>query len=487
MRVRWDLTTSTEGLIGGDLMSVQRMFRGTLVLFVVAALAVTSPTASAAKRPTPGGTMLPIVFVHGQTGSAQQFETQAMRFTSNGYPQHLLYAFEYDTNQTANPVGDLDAFVDDVLAETGAPQVYAIGHSRGTSVWTSYLDGEGGVDGSEKVAKYVNIDGRSPAELPGGVPTIGIWGEWNTAGSGFNRRGDTNAQIGPDPANNFYFGSKSHTEVATSAEAFAVMYEFLTGSAPRTAEVVPEPPGQVTIAGRAVLFPENVGAVDTTVEVWRVDPQTGHRVGSRPRATFPIDETGAWGPVRVNGLWHLELAIVRPGVGVHHTYTEPFMRSDHFVRLNTSLPDGPLDLITPDSDQTTNLVILRMKEWWGDQGANSDRLLVDGLDIVRPDTSPRTGVNLAVFVHDDGLDGVTDLGKGELFPFNLLTFLTAVDVSIPASADGSGSISVTEDPRDGGDTAVLNVPNWPSSTDPVSVQFRDYSQDDERFPGSRGR
>jgi hypothetical protein len=96
-------------------------------------------------------------------------------------------------------------------------------------------------------------------------------------------------------------------------------------------------------------------------------------------------------------------------------------------------------------------------------------------------------VNLALFVHDDGLDGVTDLGKGELFPFNLLTFLTAVDVSIPASADGSGSVAVTEVPRDGGDPAVLNVANWPSSTDPVSIQFRDYSQDDERFPGSRRR
>src|SRR5690606_37451894 len=84
--------------------------------------------------------LLPIVFVHGQSGSAQQFETQAMRFTSNGYPQDLLYAFEYDTNQATNPLGDLDAFIDDVLAETGADQVYAIGHSRGTSVWTSYLD-----------------------------------------------------------------------------------------------------------------------------------------------------------------------------------------------------------------------------------------------------------------------------------------------------------------------------------------------------------
>ena len=52
-------------------------------------------------------------------------------------------------------------------------RVYAIGHSRGTSVWTSYLfPDEGGIDGSPKVAKYVNIDGRSPDELPGGVRLV---------------------------------------------------------------------------------------------------------------------------------------------------------------------------------------------------------------------------------------------------------------------------------------------------------------------------
>ena len=35
----------------------------------------------------------PMVFVHGYTGSAQQFEWQAMRFASNGYPQKYLNVF----------------------------------------------------------------------------------------------------------------------------------------------------------------------------------------------------------------------------------------------------------------------------------------------------------------------------------------------------------------------------------------------------------
>ena len=181
--------------------SVLTRFWTAAACIILVALATTVIPAQARN----GKDWQPVVFVHGQSGSAQQFETQAMRFTSNGYPQELLFAFEYDTSSRTNPLADLDLFLDAVLAATGAGQVHAIGHSRGTSVWTAYLD-DPSFGGAAKVARYVNIDGRSPEELPGGVPTIGIWGEWNTAGSGYNRRGDTNAQIGPDPADTFYFG-----------------------------------------------------------------------------------------------------------------------------------------------------------------------------------------------------------------------------------------------------------------------------------------
>ena len=293
------------------------------VLLAFAALVVQ------ASDPVNGDAVLPIVFVHGQSGSAQQFETQAMRFTSNGYPQAMLYVFEYNTNSPVNPLLELDTFLEAVLAQTGAESLYAVGHSRGTTVWTSYLN-DPVFGGSNKVAKYVNVDGRTQPDLPGGVPTIGIWGEWNTADSGYNRRGNINAQIGPDPADNFYFGTKSHTEVMTSAEAFALMYEFFTGHAPATTDVLPEPPGQVSIAGRAVIFPANTGYAGATVELWRVDAATGRRIGSRPRATFPIGAGGNFGPVKVNGLKHYELAVRRPGdpETIHHFYFEPFSRSD---------------------------------------------------------------------------------------------------------------------------------------------------------------
>jgi pimeloyl-ACP methyl ester carboxylesterase len=430
----------------------------------------------------------PIVFVHGQSGSAQQFESQAMRFTSNGYPQELLFAFEYDTSVGDNPIEALDDFIDGVLATTGADQVYAIGHSRGTSVWTTYLD-EGPVDGPDKVARYVNIDGRSPAELPGGVPTIGIWGEWNTADSGNNRRGNTNAQIGPDVNDNFYFGTKGHTEVATSAEAFGVMYEFLTGAAPGTTAVVPESPDDVEIAGRAVIFPQNVGYDGATVELWRLDAGTGQRAGSAPEASFAIGADGSFGPVSVNGRETYELAVIRPATAtvaqetVHHFYFEPFSRSNHFVRLNTSLPGDGLEAFLPRNPDYSNIIVSRQREFWGDQGERNDLLGIDGLNVLTAMTSPRAGVNLAFFAYDvsDPVfppfpgppDGVTDLSRGELFPFNSLSFLTAADVSIPALPDASGTLSIVDQARGSDRPSTINVPNWPSDVNRVTVQFRD--------------
>ncbi len=455
-------------------------------LVAIATVATTTAIAEAAPPGLAPDDVRPVVFVHGQSGSAQQFETQAMRFTSNGYPQDLLFAFEYDTTSGDNPLVDLDAYLDEVLAETGADRVYAVGHSRGTSVWTQYLD-DPSFDGSEKVAKYVNVDGRSPEELPGGVPTIGIWGEWNTAGSGFNRRpGDTDAQIGPNPEDNYYFGTKSHTEVMTSAEAFAVMYEFLTGDAPATTDVVPEPPGRVAVSGRAVIFPANIGVDGGVLDVWRVAADTGQRVDDAPLYSSPIDQSGEFGPVRVNGLKSYEFALTRPDGSVHHFYFEPFSRSDHFVRLNTSHPGEGLEAFVPRSDASSGFVVSRQREFWGDQGADSDELLVDGLNILNAVTSPRAGVNLAVFGFDAGLDQMTDLTRVP-FPFGFVTFITAADVYIPSDGSASDSYAVTDVTRGSGTASTINVPTWPSTDDRVTVQFRDDDQAVERFPGSRAQ
>lgn len=421
--------------------------------------------------------LLPIVFVHGSSGSAAQFETQAMRFTSNGYPQALLFAFDYDTSvglqeNAAQVQAQLDAFIDSVLEETGASQVNAIGHSRGTFVWTTYLDNYPG--GAAKVARYVNIDGRSQQTLPGGVPTLGIWGEWNSGGEYARAPGLT--QIGPDPSNNIHYPNRGHTEVATSAEAFARMYRFFTGAAPATTDVVPEAPNRVTVAGRAVIFPQNTGYASATLELWRLHDRTGQRIGRRPLWSQTLDASGKFGPLPVNGLKHYEFALVREDGSVHHFYQQPFTRSDHFLRLNTSVPNTGLEAFIPKGDFSQALVFSRQREFWGDQGHLTDLLSVNGAQLLTPAIAPRTGVNLGVYAYDQGLDGQSDLGKGELAPFNLVTFISAGDLFIPAAPNGAGVTRLRLQSRGSGQLIELNVPNWPSSRHRVSVQFRDFVQ-----------
>jgi len=104
----------------------------------------------------------PVIFVHGGSGSASQFESQAMRFTSNGYPHRYITALEYDSSSISDilpaVLAQLDALIAQLQAETGREQVDLLGHSLGTFVSQTYLDTPAR---AANVAHYVNIDGGS--------------------------------------------------------------------------------------------------------------------------------------------------------------------------------------------------------------------------------------------------------------------------------------------------------------------------------------
>ncbi len=413
----------------------------------------------------------PIVFVHGFAGSAAQFESQALRFTSNGYPADWIGALEYDSLfglATMEQVWiALDERITRLLDDTGAAKVDLAGHSLGTTVLQGYLTSS--AERAARVAHYVNIDGRTAATPPGGVATLAVWGMGDPA------REIVGAQNYRDPA-------QSHVEVATSAETFAVMYEFLTGRAPRTTDIVPEPPGRVEIAGRASLFLSNVGPAGATLELWRVDPATGHRLDDEPEARQVLPEDGSFGPWRVNGRKSYELVLSREGGTAHHFYASPFVRSSHFVRLLTSEPGTGLDLLRATSDHHTSLTLVRNQEIWGDQGAAGDVLSVAGQPLATPALTPQAKRVIGLFAFDQGVDGVSDLSQpiGALFA---LPFLSGGDLFLPATTPPDGSIPVETVARSGtGEPEVINVPNWASSSHHVSVMLRDWSQEDDTFP-----
>jgi pimeloyl-ACP methyl ester carboxylesterase len=405
----------------------------------------------------------PIIFVHGGSGSGAQFESQAMRFTSNGYPRSHIRVLEYDSSSIGTIMPDvlaaLDALIAELQAETGAAQVDLMGHSLGTTVSHNYLATPAR---AANVAHYVNIDGRTADAPPGGVPTLALWA------------GAVNRPVPPQivGATNVTIPNQEHVQVATSAESFFEMFRFLQGRAPFTTRILPQLLPR--ISGRVTAFPQNTGLAGATLEVWLVDGRTGERIGRRPRATFAIGPDGSFGPfTAVYGL-HYEFAVLREGEVDTNYFYEPFIRSDHLVRLNVALGLAPFIVA---SDNHTALTVIRFKEFWGDRGAENDVLSINGTDVVNPTTAPSGTVgvaSVAFFLFDVGSDGVNNLTSIP-FPFGPLGFLTGADLFIPT--DPPGTVSVETVPRgDFGAARTVNVPNTPSTQSRVVVQLNDFEQ-----------
>jgi pimeloyl-ACP methyl ester carboxylesterase len=423
---------------------------------------------------------LPIVFVHGGAGSAAQYASAAKRFVSNGYPADRIRAFEYDSSnpQAATAFLDaLDAFIDQVRAEFGVERLYLVGHSLGTTVSTNYLSVPAR---AAKIAKYVCIDGRSIPSCAALDPSLRCMGIFR-------------GSIGNVDNNNVYFnGSQTHVEAATSPESFAAQYKFFTGVEPRTTLILPEPPGQVRIAGRAVNFPQNTGIDGATLNIWEVEGATGARKNAEPVATLTIGTTGDWGPVQVNGQQYYEFELSRPDSTIEqHLYYQPFIRDDAFVRLLSSPPGSPVALNTKTGPDQAAAVIIRNREWWtihpsGDEDileistispSRGEQPAVNVLQNVTSGNPAVVGTNaIGIHVHDNPTDGISSL---QVIPFFATQpFQTGVDVYMPATEPPDGTITFWNAPR--GDTTrpqVLTVPNWASNAHRITINFNDYVQD----------
>lgn len=422
----------------------------------------------------------PVVFVHGYSGSASQFESQAQRFIANGYPRAYLAAYDHDTGgagpEENAPITNaaLNEIIDELLKVTGADKVDLIAHSRGTMVSMIFLSTP---EQAAKIAHYVNVDGREADSLPGGVPTLALWAEGNEASE----------VVG---ATNDYLSTQSHIQRCTSAESFAEMYRFFNGRDAATTGIDPEPGDQVWIAGEVNYFPANVGAPGT-LEIYEVDSDTGFRIADEPVSTWTIGEDGAWGPVRVNKNATCEFAFQHAAGGNHYFYREGDIAGNYFIRLNTSPPGGGIGVLLTRTPNNTNVLITRDKEIWGDQGAGNDILMVDGNSVATPEASPRVKRLSAMFLLDWGFGGhpgnpypaafygthvlgVSDL-SAPIPIFHNIPFFSGLDLFMPAASPPDRTIPIVLTPRGGGGaTQEINVPNWASDEVRISVTFRDF-------------
>ena len=357
---------------------------GRLKSFALAVIVVGFVLAGAtwtSARPSPANAdpaFVPIIFVHGYVGSGAQYQSQAMRFASNGYPADHIRAFDYNSLDSAPEVMRplLDAYIDSVRAELGASQVYIAAHSLGTTVMQDYLNSS--PERAARVAKYVNLDGRTAESLPGGVPTLAIWG-----------MGDpTRTIVG---ATNVSLPNQTHTQTVSSPESFAAQYEFFTGSPPATTDVLPE--ANVQLAGRAVNFPYNSGWDGATLEIWEVNGATGARSGSSPQATYVLGPSGAWGPFAADSSKYYEMNLIRAGASPHHFYFQKFIRSAYLLRLLSVPADSPISTQEEPGPNHATVAIVRYKEWWGDDpGGQNDILEISGTNVINaghgPDLAP---------------------------------------------------------------------------------------------------
>jgi pimeloyl-ACP methyl ester carboxylesterase len=373
---------------------MKRMLFGAIASMFLLLGMLLPPSTPAGAAPYHG--LRPVIFVHGGSGSGAQFESQAMRFASNGYPADYIAVSEYDSTYSLNSQEDvfagIDRTIDEMLAKTGADKVDILGHSLGTVVLYSYLNSS--PERAAKVAHYVSIDGLWGVTPPGRVPTLALW-----AGTGEPGREITGAI-------NVIIPNQTHVQCATSPESFFEMFRFFRGIRPSTTRVTAEPPSRVKLAGRAVIFPQNVGVQDATLQVWEVDGRTGMRLQDKPRAVYALSGDGSWGPFDATGDRHYEFVIIREGATRHHFYFEPFPRTDLLVRLNTQEPGKGLDALLESSGQQTDLVIVRYKELWGDQPGQNDKLTIDGTNVVNAATCPIDKRVNAVFAFDVGADGI---------------------------------------------------------------------------------
>jgi pimeloyl-ACP methyl ester carboxylesterase len=407
---------------------------------------------------------VPIVFVHGYAGSAQQYYSQAMRFEANGYPVGRIRAFEHHGGMVPDDFPSmLDTFVNGVLAEFKVPKVYLVGHSRGTSVSAMYM---GDPARAAKVAKYISLDGFGcSAAATASIPCI-----------------EPNQRSLP---------GQSHVEVATSVESFVEQYKFLVGSDPKVTAITKQTE-PVVISGRAVNFPENTGRAGVTLDIYEINTMTGARVGAAVK-TYTLPADGAFGPLTVSPDKRYEMVLSAPGSGgnAHHHYMQSFVRSSPFVRLLSGPADTPSRMNTNSGPGHSAIIAMRMREWQTSDklevstmapGKNqpATNVIIEGVGV-----DPTGGSDIAslvrgrigIHLHDDvATPGMTTLAP--LPWFSGQPFQTGVDLYMPAAEPTNGTITVKSIPR--GDAAkpqVIAIPNWPSAGHLSTLMFADYAQD----------
>ncbi|MFZ2159589.1 MAG: hydrolase [Bradyrhizobium sp.] len=352
--------------------------------FALSALAQTAPAASGAAQ------VPPILFVHGNGDHAALWITTLWRMESNGVPRDRMLAINFtdplartddkveqpNRSSTEDQRRELGEAIKELKRRTGAPQVALVGNSRGGNPIRSYIKNGGGADVSHAVLC--------------GVPNHGVYDWEQNLGNEFNGRGpflrglnDGDSEVTPGiafltlrsdgidkyaqadgrfvgkpgtptgvtaegpalkGATNLVLGAIDHRETAFHPRAFREIFKFIAGREPDRLAIAPE--AEVKLSGLVTGTPGGVQTnrpvAGATVEVHRVSPDTGERLGG-PLHSSQTGADGRWGPAKVDPSWNLEIVLISVGSTTTHFYRSPFPRSSDVVHLRAARPLGPAD------------------------------------------------------------------------------------------------------------------------------------------------
>ncbi|KRQ96144.1 hydrolase [Bradyrhizobium valentinum] len=332
----------------------------------------------------------PILFVHGNGDHAALWITTLWRMESNGVPRERMLAINFtnplaraddkveqpNRSSTEDQRRELGEAVKELQRRTGASPIALVGNSRGGYSIRNYIKNGGGSDISHAVLCGVpnhgiyewdeglggEFNGRGPflrglnegeSEVTPGTAFLtlrsdGIDKYAQADGRFVGKPGTPTGATSDSPAlkgaTNLVLGALDHREVAFHPRAFREIYKFIAGREPSRIEIVPEV--EVKLSG---LVTDTPGGVVTnrpvsgaTVEIYRVSPESGERIGGRIHSS-QTGADGRWGPAQIEPTWHLEIVLTSAGSPTTHFYRSPFPRSSDVVHLRAARPLGPAD------------------------------------------------------------------------------------------------------------------------------------------------
>jgi hypothetical protein len=348
------------------------------------ALAQSAPAAS------PAAEIPPMLFVHGNGDQAPVWLTTFWRMESNGIPRERMFAINFTDPQartddtvaqpqhssTEDQRRELSEAIADLKRRTGAARVALIGNSRGGNSIRSFIKRGGAADVSHAVlcgtpnhGVFVTDDnlgnefnGRGPflrglnegeSEVVPGVAFLTLRSDGQDKyaqqdGRFIGKPGVPTGVTTDGPAlagaTNLVLGTIDHRETAFHPRAFREIFKFVAGREPARIAIVGET--QVSLSGLVTGTPSGVQTnrpvTDATVEIYRVSPDSGERIGAALHVSHTKAD-GRWGPALVDPAWCLEMVLASPGEPITHTYRSPFPRSSDILHLRAAKPLGSAD------------------------------------------------------------------------------------------------------------------------------------------------